>query len=512
MQASFRVPAGVVIICLAALIPAGHATAQALPAPARITAAETAPGVITLTWSAVAGADEYFIGRSVWPDGFRRAGVVTDTVYVDSTASAGKRHTYTVNAVGSSQRARSNQVIASGNGVIIPDAARRPQIAARSSPEPSTGASPGFVPPDSLITPAADTISAARCRAETNRQQQQRQQRLTPARRTGRGSIEVAGDEEPTELTSVQQAYVEGKCRYPTSPGYPTLWYPVAEESGLPYDEQVRSWRELNVIALVYRHLLQREPTREEIQRHVPALQRGTHWRDLWRTLAQSDERDERFGYWAAAPIASRGVARSAFGLSFEPLPQMCYGGLGPGCGGTVPDGRVEPRWFGRFSMPDGTEFAYVSIGVAVGSILHDNACLVHREGLNCDGLGAGDLVKSGDWPAALEWNKATWNVIDGRVWREVFGPYPVSRALQQQFYDDLRPVHARTAYMAPVASMATIPVLTVLYSGGETRRTQALKAPAGTSLDDRDAAYCASGAFARRESFPGKAGWGICR
>jgi hypothetical protein len=65
---------------------------------------------------------------------------------------------------------------------------------------------------------------------------------------------------------------------------------------------------------------------------------------------------------------------------------------------------------------------------------------------------------------------------------------------------------------MAPVASMATIPVLTVLYSGGETRRTQALKAPAGTSLDDRDAAYCASGAFARRESFPGKAGWGICR
>jgi hypothetical protein len=155
---------------------------------------------------------------------------------------------------------------------------------------------------------------------------------------------------------------------------------------------------------------------------------------------------------------------------------------------------------------------AYVALGVAVGSILHDNACLADQSGLNCSGLGAGDLWKHKDWPAALEWNKASWNVLDGRTWREVFGPYPTVRGLQDQFFDDLRPVDAREAYMAPILSMVTIPVTTIRYAGTETKRTRALRAPAGTSLDDRDAAFCASGAFAKKESFPGKSGWGFCR
>ena len=65
---------------------------------------------------------------------------------------------------------------------------------------------------------------------------------------------------------------------------------------------------------------------------------------------------------------------------------------------------------------------------------------------------------------------------------------------------------------MAPAVSMLTIPVHTVLYTGIETRRTRALKAPSGVALDDRDVEYCASGEFSKRESFPARSGWGICR
>jgi hypothetical protein len=466
-------------------------------APARVVASETAPGVITVTWSPVPGASEYFVGRSVWPEGFRRAGTVKDTVYVDTAARAGVRHNYTVAVVGFAQRTRSNEVIPGGSG-------DRPIAGGRGAQEPPLDA-----PVDSLLTPTPDTISAARCSAEANRKAQERR---TAARRIGRDSVAMPNRDSTTaEKTPVQRAYVEGKCLSPGSPGYPALWYPVAEHSGLTYEEQVRAWRHINLIALAYKHLLQREPTAEETRGEITALQRGRHWKDLWRQLAHSAERDERFAYFAPAPLPNRASARVAFGLSFNPTPEMCFGGLGPRCAGTVP-GRVEPRWFGHFRLPDGTEMAYVALGVAVGSILHDNACLADQSGLNCSGLGAGDLVKHADWPAALEWNKASWNVLDGRTWREVFGPYPTARALQDQFFDDLRPVAARVAYMAPILSMGTIPITTIPYKGKESKRTRALRAPPGTSLDERDDAFCASGTFRERGSFPGKSGWGFCR
>ena len=492
----------VATMIVAAVVIPSRANAQA---PARVVATETAPGVITVTWSPVPGATEYFVGRSVWPEGFRRAATVKDTVYVDTAARAGVRHNYTVAVLGSAQRTRSNEIIPGGMGNRpVAEGPPRGPVGGRGAPEPPLDA-----PVDSLITPTPDTISAARCSAEANKKTQERR---AAARRIGRDSVEMGPrDSTPAEKTPVQRAYVEGKCLSPGSPGYPDLWYPVAEHSGLTYEEQVRAWRHINLIALAYKHLLQREPTPDETRREIAALQRGKHWKDLWRQLAHSTERDERFGFFAPAPLANRATARIAFGLSFNPTPEMCFGGLGPGCAGTVP-GKVEPRWFGHFRLPDGTEMAYVALGVAVGSILHDNACLVNQQGLNCSGLGAGDLIKHKDWPAALEWNKASWNVLDGRTWRDVFGPYPTDRGLQAQFFDDLRPVPAREAYMAPILSMVTIPVTTIRYTGSETKRTRALRAPAGTSLDDRDAAFCASGAFAKKESFPGKSGWGFCR
>jgi hypothetical protein len=99
------------------------------PAPARVVARETAPGVITVSWSSVAGVAEYFIGRSVWPDGFRRAATVKDTFYVDTAARAGVRHVYTVNVVGSPRRGRSRCSGSQDAGVSLSTLSTLPRTA-----------------------------------------------------------------------------------------------------------------------------------------------------------------------------------------------------------------------------------------------------------------------------------------------------------------------------------------------------------------------------------------------
>ena len=65
---------------------------------------------------------------------------------------------------------------------------------------------------------------------------------------------------------------------------------------------------------------------------------------------------------------------------------------------------------------------------------------------------------------------------------------------------------------MAPAISMLAWPGLTVKYTGGESRQSSVLRAPAGTSLDDTDVAYCQSRAFGSTGWFVGKASWGICK
>ncbi len=130
-----------------------------------------------------------------------------------------------------------------------------------------------------------------------------------------------------------------------------------------------------------------------------------------------------------------------------------------------------------------------------------------------CNGVGAGDLIKTGLYPAGLEWNKASWNVIDQRTWRQTFGPYPTDPSIRERdWYDDLRPAMPRPAMMAPAISMFTWPGLTVKPTDGETRQSRALQAPTGTSLDDTDVSFCRSGAFGSTGWFVGKASWGICK
>jgi hypothetical protein len=112
-----------------------------------------------------------------------------------------------------------------------------------------------------------------------------------------------------------------------------------------------------------------------------------------------------------------------------------------------------------------------------------------------------------------MEWNKASWNVIDQRTWRETFGPYPTDITWRDlEWYDDIRPVPNRVAKMAPVLSMLAFPGLTESYNGGETKRSRALKAPSGTDLDDTDVQFCKSGAFTGRWVAPYKAPWGDCK
>ncbi|HEU4681747.1 MAG TPA: hypothetical protein VFS51_08380 [Gemmatimonadales bacterium] len=65
---------------------------------------------------------------------------------------------------------------------------------------------------------------------------------------------------------------------------------------------------------------------------------------------------------------------------------------------------------------------------------------------------------------------------------------------------------------MAPILSVVTVPVQSVRYTGGETKGSRRLKAPAHTTLDRKDKAFCASGQFAHTETPPMKSPSGTCR
>jgi hypothetical protein len=516
-----------------------------LPNATNVVATETSPGVITLTWTPVAGATAYAIGRAVFPGGFARFCPLCESSgrFIDSTAVAGKKHTYSVIAMGPTGRsgaAQSNTLTPGSTGTVAssdgsggtPTSGSGTPIVNPQIPSTVTATSdttpPAIVAPPSgsgaLAMPPADTGSCVTAGTTTAATTADSVERISVI--GARVGMKTAQDPTsiPTPTPIVRTTsnlggadYQRGKCLNPGAMGYPALWDSVASASGMTSAQRVAAWKEIGVVALEYRHILNRLPTSAETQRDVAALEAGTTWKQLWRTLAHSAERDQRFGYWAPAPIPDSIQAGRDFGMAVPPwTSQQCSGGLGPKCGGGIPDivnGKVAPVWFGAFRMPDGTQLAYVEIGVAVGSILHDAACLKDKGGLNCNGLGAGDLIKTGLWPAGLEWNKASWNVIDQRTWRAKFGPYPTDPLLRDKdWYDDLRPMPARPAMMAPAISMLAWPGLTIKYTGGESRQSSVLKAPAGTSLDDTDVAYCASRAFGSTGWFVGKASWGICK
>lgn len=299
-------------------------------------------------------------------------------------------------------------------------------------------------------------------------------------------------------------------------------WERAATASGLSYEEMVDAWSEIAYASYAYDALLGRAPTAEELRRHIADMRAGRSWRDLWKEVALSPERDQRYGFYAPAPLTPDEVTR-LYGIPQNLVSaqgEQCFGGVGPNC--DMPKEARDfawtfPRWHDEFVLPDGTRMAFVDVGVVVGSILHDNMCLQVRpvEGHFCKNMllsAVGDVVKTPGTPVAMEWNKAFYNVRDHRGWTATFGPYPLGATARHGWFDDLRPTAARPAKMAPVLGMLTVPVLNVPYQGPERRASARLQAPPGTKIDQTDVAYCRSKAFSATSNPPLFAPEGTCR
>lgn len=335
-----------------------------------------------------------------------------------------------------------------------------------------------------------------------------------PTPRPATSAPVTSGNARTAELQRAYQAGVRTSRIYPVNQ---TGWNNVARYTGYSEADLTRAFDAIYVVTFAYQYLLRHNAMPADSATVASLVARqiaGEPWTHIWRDVAQSPERERSQGWWAPAPLEPAEV-RGRFNLGMTPGPEQCFGGIGDKCDSPIPGyPSIAPRWHDTFRLPDGTEMGFVDIGVAVGSILHDNTCLWHHEdGLNCNGLGAGDLTKHASWPGAIEWNKASWNVIDRHYWKATFGPYPTDKDTRRAgWYDDLRPAKAREAWMAPVLGMVTTPDQTIRYSGGETRETARLKAPRGNELDGKDAAFCTSQTFSKTINRLLKAPSGVCQ
>lgn len=103
------------------VVPVTKKPAGDISPPSSVTARETGPGTITVTWSPVSGATAYIIGRAVTPWGLGKLCELcsTATKYVDRKVTAGAKHRYSVSALtpgGATKRTMSNEVIPTGGG------------------------------------------------------------------------------------------------------------------------------------------------------------------------------------------------------------------------------------------------------------------------------------------------------------------------------------------------------------------------------------------------------------
>ena len=348
--------------------------------------------------------------------------------------------------------------------------------------------------------------------------------RPVPAPRTPAGTPTASSPSGATRADTVSNAWRAGAA-VPGRHADANLiarWSRAAAPSGLSYDEMVSAWSEIVVSAAAYDALLGRAPTGDELRRHIAEMKGGRAWREVWKELATSAERDRKYGFFAPAPLSREEVTR-LYGIPQDLVStegEQCFGATGPNCDmpkETEIFAWTYPKWQGHFTLPDGTQMAYVNVGVTVGSIYHDNMCLQVRPvtGHFC-GISlatvAGDFVKNSGTPVAMEWNKAFYNVRDRRGWTGNFGPYPIGNTARHGWYDDLRPVAARPGKMAPVLGMLTVPILSEDYRGPERRGSLRLEAPSGTKLDQTDVAYCKSKAFRATSSPPLFAPEGIYR
>jgi hypothetical protein len=258
-----------------------------------------------------------------------------------------------------------------------------------------------------------------------------------------------------------------------------------------------------NLTNQAYKYLLERTPSEDEIQYWANRIKSGQlTYEQVWTNIARSQERLNKFGYYAP----SYGDYNGKY--------ERCFGAVGNKCDGVwlaTPD----VQWVNTFDRADGVKMGYVRIAVAVGSILHDNICLDQPYGSWCSGLptavvGEIPLMRVLG-PASLEWNKAVYNTRDGRYWVAKFGPYPTDKALQEKWSDDLTQVTARSSKMAKILPIGAMPVVSELYLGKETRQTKVLKAPAGTYVDREDQQFCASGSYTEEDRWWTAQWWGKC-
>jgi hypothetical protein len=163
---------------------------------------------------------------------------------------------------------------------------------------------------------------------------------------------------------------------------------------------------------------------------------------------------------------------------------EYCFAGVGPQCAG-APGAPVRLRSTGTYAMM-----------VSVGSILHDNCCLRNPAGKWCGGTGVDGVNKAEEGnhngQCVKEWDKAWWNTIDRRQW-EV--------AVNTTVPGNLTPAPGRLASRKD-GTMETIE---------EVVQSRLYSAPAGTSLDRGDEAFCASGRASAPQQF-GASIWIVCQ
>ena len=97
----------------------------AAPGPVTgVTATQSGPRQVTLTWNAASGAVAYAIGRAVAPNGFRPLCELcpTEARFIDTDAEPGANHTYSVTAVSPAGRSRaaSSNTVALGGETVAP--------------------------------------------------------------------------------------------------------------------------------------------------------------------------------------------------------------------------------------------------------------------------------------------------------------------------------------------------------------------------------------------------------
>jgi hypothetical protein len=283
---------------------------------------------------------------------------------------------------------------------------------------------------------------------------------------------------------------MSGQNSNPPAPPAPPQNDPVVEKARKLTDQ-------------AYRKLLDRAPTEAELSNWAGQVKSGKlTYEQVWTGIARSQERLDKFGFYAPS-----------YG-DYNGKKERCFGAVGPKCDGVwllTPDVQVV----NTFDRADGVKMGYVRIAVAVGSILHDNICLDQPYGAWCSGA---PTIISGEiplmrvlGPAAREWNKAVYNVRDTRYWIHTFGPYPVDKALQENWSDDLTQVQARPSKMAKILPVGAMPVVTDDYLGKETRQTKALKAPVGTYVDRYDQQFCQNGTYKEEGRWWTGQWWGQC-